>query len=121
MPKNSMEVTGEQGKIIISHDVIMTIAKQAVAEIKGIVSLSGGLPKGIAEMFSKKTSSKKGVKVENEEEQIVINIALVIEYGVVIPELVRAVQEKVKKSIESMTDVKVGKVNVFVQNIAVSE
>ncbi|WP_049765210.1 Asp23/Gls24 family envelope stress response protein [Alkaliphilus metalliredigens] len=114
-----MEVTGEHGKIRIANDVIMLIAQEAVGEVKGIVSLSGGLPVGITEMFSKKTSSKKGVKIQNQETQVVINLAVVVEYGVIIPEVIRLVQEKVKRSIEAMTDIEVGRVNVFVQDIRI--
>ncbi|QUH20104.1 Asp23/Gls24 family envelope stress response protein [Alkaliphilus sp. B6464] len=112
-----MEVVSGQGKIRISNDVIMLIAKKSVEEVDGVVSFSGGLPVGITEFFSKNTATKKGVKIKNEETQVVINLSVVVKYGVIIPEVIKAVQGKVKKSIEAMTDIEVGKVNVFVQDI----
>lgn len=114
-----MEVISEQGKIRISNDVIMLIAKKAIEEIEGVVSFSGGLPVGIMEFFSKNTSAKKGVKIKNEETQVVINLSVVVKYGVIIPEIINKVQQKVKKSIEAMTDIEVSKVNVFVQDIQI--
>lgn len=114
-----MEVVSEQGKIRISNEVIMLIAKKTVEEIEGIVSLSGGLPVGIMEFFSKNTSSKKGVKVKNEEAQVVINLSVIVKYGIIIPEVIETVQERVKKAIEAMTDIEVGQVNVFVQDIEI--
>lgn len=117
MGKNVMEIEGEQGKIKISNDVIMVITQKAIEEIKGIVSFTAGLSKGITEVFSKESS--KGVKIVNEEKQVVINLSVVVEYGVVIPDLISDLQRKIKHSIEMMTDINVDKVNVFVQDIQV--
>lgn len=114
-----MEVVSERGKIRISNEVFMLIAKKTVEEIEGIVSFSGGLPVGITEFFSRSTASKKGVKVTSEETQVVINLSVVIRYGIIIPEVIRTVQEKVKKAVEAMTDIEVGQINVFVQGIEV--
>lgn len=119
MTKNSMELSGLQGKIKIANEVVLVIAQKAVRDIKGIVSFSGGLSKGLADALTSKSTSKKGVKLEAEENQIVINLSIVVEYGVVIPELVKTVQEKVKTSIEVMTDIKVSKVNVYIQDIKI--
>ena len=114
-----MEIISGRGKIRISNEVIMSIVKKTVEEIEGIAAFSGGLPVGITEFFSKNTASRKGVRVTNEETQIVINLSVVIKYGVVIPEIIRTVQEKVKKAIEAMTDIEVGQINVFVQGIEI--
>jgi len=114
-----MEVIAEKGKIRISNEVIMLIAKKSAEEVDGVISFSGGPPVGIMEFFSKTTAAKKGVKIKNEETQVVINLSVVVKYGVVIPEVIKVVQEKVKKSIEAMTDIEVSKVNVFVQDIQI--
>lgn len=120
MTKNSMEIAGLQGKIKIANEVVLVIAQKAVADINGIVSFSGGLSKGIADVLTNKNTTKKGVKLEAEENQIIINLSIVVEYGVIIPDLVRIVQEKVKNSIEGMTDIKVSKVNVYIQDVKIS-
>ncbi len=115
MSKNAMEIAGEQGKIKISNDVIMVITQKAVEEVQGIISFTGGLSKGITEVFSK--DSSKGVKIDNEEKQLEINLSVVVEYGIIIPDLIRTLQQRIKDSIENMTDIKVERVNVFVQDI----
>lgn len=120
MSKDPMEIVGQQGKIKIAHDIVMTIARHTAEEVEGIISIKGGLPGGILELFSKKTSTKKGVKIENEETQVIINLSVVVDYGVIIPEVIKKVQEKVKMSVESMTDVQVSKVNVFVQDVNIT-
>ncbi|MBM7615254.1 Asp23/Gls24 family envelope stress response protein [Alkaliphilus hydrothermalis] len=120
MAKNAMELSAEQGNIKISNDVIMVITQKAIEEVKGIVSFSSGLSKGFTEAFSRKNNSKKAVKIDNEEKLLEINISVVVEYGIVIPELMKTVQEKVKQSIENMTDIDVDKVNVYVQDVKIS-
>lgn len=119
MASDPMEIVSNGGKIKISHDIIMTIARHIATDVKGIVSISGGLPGGIVDVFSKRASTKKGVKIESEETQIVINLALVIKYGIKIPDLVQDVQEKVKSAIEAMTEIEVSKVNVYIQDIEI--
>ncbi|QUH27178.1 Asp23/Gls24 family envelope stress response protein [Serpentinicella alkaliphila] len=114
-----MEIACDGGRIKISHDIVMTIARHIATEVKGIVSISGGIPGGIVDVFSKKTTTKKGVKIQNEESQIAINVALVIKYGVKIPDVVKEVQQKVKAAIEAMTEIKVSRVNVYIQDIEV--
>jgi len=119
MASNPMEIVCDGGKIKISHDIVMTIARHIAAEVSGIVSISGGLPGGLVDVFSKKSTAKKGVKIQSEETQISINVALVIKYGVKIPEVVKEVQRKVKSAVEAMTEIKVSRVNVYIQDIEV--
>jgi len=90
-----MEVQGQQGKIKIASDVIMVITKKAVEEVKGIVSFSGGISKGVIDTSNKKMNPRKAVNLENEEKQVVINLSVAIEYGVIIPEAIKEIQQKV--------------------------
>ena len=68
-------------------------------------------------MLKGKKSSGKNVKVTLNEDNLAIDLYLSVEYGIKIPEVVRAVQENVKKTVETMTGLKVEAVNVIVQNI----
>ncbi len=114
-----MEIISGKGKIRISKEVITLIVRKTVEETKGIVALSGGLPIDIVEFFSKNMVSKRGVKVRSEEARVIINFSVVIKYGVIIPQFISSIQKKVKKTVEAMTDIRVGKINVFVQGIEV--
>ena len=51
------------------------------------------------------------------EDSASIDLFVVVEYGVKIPEVATQVQEDVKKSVESMTGLIVSSVNVHVQNV----
>ena len=51
----------------------------------------------------------------------VIEIGIAVSYGVNIPEIVKQVQENVKKTVEAITGLNVKSVNVIVQNIIISK
>ncbi len=78
--------------------------------------MSGGIAGGIAEMLGRKNLSK-GVKVEVGEEQAAIDLFVVVEYGVRIPDVAWKIQENVKRAIEGMTGLDVVEVNVHVQGV----
>lgn len=110
--------TLEQGTVQISEDVIATTAANAVLEVEGVCGLNGSLSKDIAEMLGKKLLSK-GVRIStNKEGALMIECDLIAKVGYPVFELAKNVQESVKTSIESVTGLTVGRVNVNVTGIA---
>jgi uncharacterized alkaline shock family protein YloU len=107
----------ELGAIRIADEVVSIIAGLAATEIDGVASMSGGIAGGIAEALGRKNLSK-GVKVEVGEEETAVDLYLIVRYGTRIPDVAWSVQENVKKAIESMTGLKVVKVNVHVQGVS---
>lgn len=107
------------GIVKISDDVVCVIAGIAAAEINGIVEISQGVTGGLTQILTGKKNPSKGVKVTVEEESTNIDLVIAVEYGVKIPDVVLQVQENVKKTVETMTGLKVSAVNVSVQNILV--
>ena len=108
------------GIVKISDEVVSVIAEIAADEIQGIVEVPHGVSSNISQILKgKKSSSGKSVKVTLEEDKAIIELNVAVEYGMKIPEIVSAVQENVKKTVEAMTGLKVDKVNVNVQNIYV--
>lgn len=110
------ELTG-LGSIRISDEVVKVIAGLAAIEIKGVAGMSGGLVGGIAEMLGRKNLSK-GIKVEVGEKEAAVDLYVIIEYGIRIPDVAAQIQENVKKAIERMTGLVVVEVNVNVQGVA---
>ena len=58
-----------------------------------------------------------GVKVEVGEKEAAVDLYMIVDYGVQIPEVAWNVQENVKKSIETMTGLSVVEVNIYIQGI----
>lgn len=108
------QITDFAGNIKISDEVIITIAAVAVSEIEGVHCIGGTLSE-IAQKFGKKNFAK-GIKVTSGDE-LTIDVNIVVDYGVRIPEVAWSVQENVKKSVELMSGLTVGKVNVHVVDV----
>jgi len=106
----------ENGQVKISDDVVGTIANIAASEIQGVTDLSGGIAGDLAEMFGKK-SLTKGVKVVIENEQVDIDLNIIVDFGIKIPDVAWQIQENVKNAVETMTGLEVKEVNIHVTGV----
>ena len=109
--------TTDNADIKISNEVVASIAGVAVSEVQGVYSMAGGLAGGISEVFSGKKNLSKGIKVEVGEKETKIDVNIIVEYGVRIPDVAFEIQRRVKKAVETMTGLKVSGVNIHVQGI----
>ena len=112
------ESSSNNDGIEIAEDVVSVIAGVAVSEVKGVYAMAGGFAGGISEVFSGKKNLSKGIKVnviENKEVKVDVNI--IVEYGVRIPDVAFEIQNRVKKAIEAMTGLKVLETNIHVQGV----
>lgn len=107
----------EEGSVRIADEVVAVIAGVAATEVPGVAGMSGGIVGGISERLGLK-NLQKGVKVEVGEREAAMDMHIVVDYGVRIPEVAQQVQESVKKAVEQMTGLKVVEVNVHIQGVA---
>ena len=110
------EETTEGSGIQISDEVVSVISGKAASEVAGVYSMSGGFAGGITEVFGKKNFSK-GIKVDVQEGEAKIDVNIIVEYGVRIPDVAFEIQNRVKKAVENMTGLNVLEVNVHVQGV----
>ncbi|MEG6522582.1 Asp23/Gls24 family envelope stress response protein [Desulfotomaculum sp. 1211_IL3151] len=104
------------GGIRIADDVVGVIAGMAATEVAGVAGMSGGIGGGIAEMLGRKNLSK-GVKVEVGEKEAAVDLFVIVEFGVRIPDVATQIQMNVKRAIEGMTGLSVVEVNIHVQGV----
>jgi uncharacterized alkaline shock family protein YloU len=109
----------DMGIVKISDEVVGVIAGLATTEVQGIVGMSASLVGGISQILSGKKNLSKGVKVSVGENSATIDLYVVVEYGVKIPEVAEQVQDNVKKAVETMTGLTVSSINIHVQNVVI--
>ena len=112
---------GETSSIQIADDVVAVIAGKAVSEAPGVYAMAGGFAGGIQEVLSGKKNLSKGIKAEIEGNDAKIDVNIIVNYGVRIPDVAFDIQTKVKKSVENMTGLNVEEVNVHVQGVNVEK
>lgn len=116
MAENTIIDSYKNGKVNIADDVIGVISTIAASEIKGIKALTGTFQDDVLEMIGKKNFNK-GIHIEMNNNVVLVELSVIVDYGTKIHEIAREVQENVKLAIESMTGLEVAAVNVNIEGI----
>jgi len=113
--EKDIETTGP-GTITYANEVIAIIAGVATGEVEGIAGMSpsGGFP----DILGRNRNITKGVKVELGTEETSVDLYIIVEYGTPIQKAAHDAQENVRKAIESMTGLRVVRVDVHVQGVS---
>ena len=85
----------------ISEEIIAMTAVRAALSVPGVNHLSD-----------------KGIKVSKDKEKITLDVFIVADYGVKIPQLAWDIQTAVKEHVLKITNKKISAVNIHVQGVA---
>lgn len=106
----------ENGTIHIAEDVIAAIVADAVKDVEGV----GASSQNVTEQLAGK-KAVRGVRVEQEDDMVAIDVYLMARYGFAIPEVAQKVQEAVSNAVGGMTGFPVKEVNVHVGGISFND
>ena len=105
------------GRIEVFPSAIAAIAGHASMRCYGISGMAGrGLRDGFAELL-RRENVDKGVDVMQLDEGLVIDVYVIVQYGIRITEVAHNLQETVKFEVERSVNVPVLRVNVNVQGV----
>ncbi|MBB5907041.1 putative alkaline shock family protein YloU [Actinoalloteichus hymeniacidonis] len=129
LPSGSAQAWGTSergpGKTSISPAVVQKVAGIAAREITGVAAMGGGVSRAFGAIRERipggGTSATAGVQVEVGERQAAVDLDVIVEYGVSIAELARAVRRNVTTAVERMTGLEVIEVNIAVNDIRLPE
>ena len=109
------EIRSESGgKVLISDDILATIAGKAAAEVEGVT----GIGVYAANNKALKKNMQKGVSVAVSGQNVKLAIAIIVKMGTKLHEISREVQERVKAAVETMTGLNVVEVNVRISAVS---
>ena len=112
-------INNDLGQITISEDVLLKVAGYAALECYGIVAMSSKRAKdGFVEWLGRENLTK-GVRINITDAGIDIDLFIIVEYGISIAEVCKAIGEPVRYKLESMTGVKVRRVNIAVEGVRI--
>ncbi len=116
LPLNVEKDIESTGTITYANEVIAIIAGVATSEVEGIAGMvtSGGL----TDILGRNRNITRGVKVELGTEETSVDLYVIIEYGTPIQKAAHDAQENVRKAIETMTGLRVVRVDVHVQGVS---
>jgi uncharacterized alkaline shock family protein YloU len=110
-----------RGRTTIADGVVEKIAGLAARDVVGVHAMGTGLSRTFGAVRDRvpggRTSVARGVKAEVGEVQTALDLDIVVEYGVSIVEVARAVRENVIAAVERMTGLEVVEVNIAVGDV----
>jgi uncharacterized alkaline shock family protein YloU len=110
-----------RGRTTIADGVVEKIAGLAARDVVGVHAMGTGLSRTFGAVRDRvpggNRSVTRGVKAEVGEVQTAIDLDIVVDYGVSIVEVARAVRENVVAAVERMTGLEVVEVNVAVGDV----
>jgi uncharacterized alkaline shock family protein YloU len=111
-----------QGRTSIADSVVEKIAGVAAREVSGVHEMGRGAARAFGTIKERLPVGSgpnvtQGVSVEVGERQAAIDIDLVVDYGVSIPDVAQAVRDNVIQRIERMTGLEVTEVNISVDDV----
>ena len=115
--KQYITLPQENGSVMISEDVVAAIVSNAAKDVEGVAALCVKRNSDIVELISKK-NWKRGLRISIEQNnKVVIECNLIINYGQSVVDVAKAVQEAVATAVTSVTGAKVVSVNVNICGI----
>ena len=123
--KRGEELTKDEIKYMITNYTNGTIPDYQMSAMMMAVCFQGMMPEetknltiAMAESGDMLDLSEiKGIKVDNTEKGLKIDVNIIVEYGDRIPDVAYEIQNRVKKAIEDMTGLNIDEVNVHIQGV----
>ncbi len=113
------KIKNDVGTIYITEDVMLKVVGYAALECYGIVAMSSKRAKdGLVQWLGRENLSK-GVQLKLVDDMLDVDLFIIVEYGISIAEVCKTIVETVRYKLESMTGVKVRRVNISVEGVRV--
>ncbi len=114
----------ERGRTSVADVVVTKVASMAARRVSGVRDLGGAVQRRFGSVRervpgSRGPSTGQGVSVEVGEQQAAVDLVLLVDYGVSIPEVAREVRRGVITSVEETTGLEVVEVNIDVSDVHV--
>jgi len=106
------------GFIDISQEFFANLVGTVASSCFGVAGMaSSGAVQGIRSLIMRKDLPDQGVRVRGVGDKLVIDLHIIVTYGVNISAIVKSIVHKVRYTVEDATGLSVAKVNVFVDGM----
>ncbi len=108
------EYASDHGKTTVAPEVMLTIARMTTLNVPGVSALSN-VPGGVNRLF--KRGYGEGVRIDVREDVVYVDLYLILKKGVNIRDTSRQVQQQLSRAISEMVGLRVGRVNIHIEDI----
>jgi uncharacterized alkaline shock family protein YloU len=106
----------DMGSIKVHKKVVAEIVASALSDVGGVSLVKQGLTGWLVSFVGEKANPGISVYVDKNN-QVIVEVKILIRYGLNIPETARQVQDTVRQAIERTVDIDLKDVNVIIQGI----
>jgi len=116
-------VKTDLGEINITRETIRSIVSLGLSEVKGVVGSRKSIIKEITDMLRGDTSENetaevvRTIKVEIKDNKPLINLYIIIKYGVRMPDIAWDIQRRVKEGLRKELDTDINGIDIHIQGI----
>jgi len=111
------------GEINITKESIRSIVSLTLADVKGVVGNRKSIIKEITDMLRGDVSENeteeavRTIKVEIKDNKPLINLSIIIKYGVRIPDIAWDIQSRAKEGLIKKLGIEINEIDIHVQGI----
>lgn len=106
------------GETNISQAYFSNLVGHAASECFGVAGMAlTDATQGLRSMITQKEAPDRGVRVRVVNGRLMVDLHIIVSYGVNITVIVKSIANKVRYTIEDATDMQVARVNVFVDSM----
>lgn len=109
-----IQLKNHNGEINVSGNVFATIVGSVINNCFGVVGMANASAKDGLVSLLKKENYSKGVKVSAEGESLVLEVHIIVSYGINLPAISKSIINETKYAVEQKTGFHVKKVNVCI-------
>lgn len=106
-----------KGQLTFEDKVIEKIVGLALDKVPGLLAVNGGFLSNLKDKLVNTDTTRDGVNVEVGTKEVAVDLEIIAEYQVNIPEIFATIKEVVEKEIKKMTGLNVIEVNVNVVDV----
>ena len=117
----AIRINSDLGEVSVENSVVASIAGAVATKCYGVVGMASKSKSDGVIRLLKRDSMSKGISVRVEESGIVVDLHIIVEYGVNINAICDSIVHNVQYQLEHNTGLKVTKVNVLVESVRVKE
>ena len=111
------------GEINVTEETIGNIVSLNLADVKGVVGSKKSIIKEITDMLRGATNeneieeASRKIKVEIKDNKPLINLYIIIKYGVRIPDIAWDIQSRIKEGLMNKLGIDINEIDIHVQGI----
>ncbi|MBC3515029.1 Asp23/Gls24 family envelope stress response protein [Neobittarella massiliensis] len=114
-----LKLENHLGTTTITGEYFAGLVGNVVSDCYGVIGIAASTPvQGIKRFLSGKSTPDQGVRIKTIGDKLVIDIHIVVLYGINVSAIVKSIINKVRYAVSQAVGMQVAKINVYVDGMA---